>query len=221
PAQGSNLVYNPTALSITLREDTRSVRSDYNVSDKDRIAFRYNINDSLTRQTIGLNQGQVAPQALRTQLVKLDETHTFSQTFLNQFAVALNRFYSDTNSETPTPLVGFAGFFTNLGSLPGPNTFNQITPFSVFEVFDSVSKTVGNHTIKFGPQIRINRLNEWLRPQQTYYFGSFSDLDNDNPFFLAKIGFPGFVGIRNSNWDFYAQDDWKVTRILTFNVALR
>src|SRR2546429_1267374 len=43
-------------------------------------------------------------------------------------------------------LVGFSGFFTNLGSLPGPNTFNQITPFAVFEVFDSVSKTMGNHT---------------------------------------------------------------------------
>src|SRR5207248_943762 len=92
----------------------------------------------------------------------------------------------------------------------------QITPIAVFEVFDSVSKTMGNHTIKFGTQIRISRLNEWLRPQQTYYFGSFSDLENDNPFVLAKLGFPGFVGLRNSNWDFYAQDDWKVTRRLTF-----
>ena len=191
----TNMVYDPSVLPTTLREDTGSVRIDYNISEKDRVFGRYNINDSLTNQTIGLNLGQVAPQALRTQLGKLDETHVFSPSFLNEFSIALNRFYSDTNSNTPTPLVGFAGFFTDLGSLPGPNTFNQITPFSVFEVFDTLTKTVRNHTFKFGGQIRINRLNEWLRPQQTFDFASVSDLENDAPFVLAKIGFPGFVGV--------------------------
>lgn len=218
---GANLVFDPAALPVTLREDTGSIRIDYQISDKDRLMGRYNINDSLTNDTFGLNQGQVAPQALRTQFGKIDETHTFSPTLLNEFSVGLNRFFSNTNSNTPQPLVGFSGFFTNLGSLPGPNTFNQITPFAIFEVFDTVSKTMGNHTIKFGTQIRANRLNEWLRPQQTYDFASFSDLENDNPFVLAKIGFPSFVGIRNSNWDFYGQDDWKVTRKLTLNLALR
>lgn len=51
-----------------------------------------------------------APQALRTQLGKLDETRTFNPTLLNEFSVAINRFYSDTNSNTPTPLIGFGGF---------------------------------------------------------------------------------------------------------------
>jgi hypothetical protein len=221
PAAGADLVYDPAVLPDILREDTGSVRIDYNVSDKDRLFGRYNINDSLTNDTLGLNQGQVSPQYLRTQLGKIDETHTFNSTLLNEFSVGLNRFYSDTNSNTPKPLTGFQGFFTNLGSLPGPNTFNQITPFSVFEVFDTVTKTVGGHQLKFGTQIRVNRLNEWLRPQQTYDFASFSDLENDNPFVLAKIGFPGFLGIRNSNWDFYGQDDWRVTRKLTLNLGLR
>ena len=220
-AGGANLVYDPAILPTTLREDTGSVRIDYNISDRDRLFGRYNINDSITNQTIGPNVGQVAPQALRTQLGKIDETHTFSPTLLNEFSVALNRFYSDTNSNTPTPLVGFAGFFTDLGSLPGPNTFNQITPFSIFEVFDSVTKTVKSHTLKFGTQIRVNRLNEWLRPQQTFYFASISDLQNNRPFVLGKIGFPGFVGVRNSNWAFHFQDDWRVTRKLTVNVGLR
>lgn len=220
-AINTNMVYDPAALPTILREDTGSIRVDYNISDKDRLMGRYNINDSLTNYTYGLNQGQVAPQKLRTQLGKIDETHIFSSTFLNEFSVGLNRFYSDTNSNTPTPLAGFSGFFTDLGSLPGPNTFNQVTPFSVFEVFDTVTKTAGNHTLKFGTQIRVNRLNEWLRPQQTYSFGSISDLQNNNPFVLSKIGFPGFVGIRNSNWDFYAEDDWKVTRKLTLSLGLR
>jgi hypothetical protein len=218
---GAQLIYDPAALPTTLREDSGSFRLDYTATDKDRLFFRYNIDDSLTNQTIGLNVGQVTPLYLRTQYGKFDETHTFTPTLLNDFSVAINRFYSDTNSNTPTPLTGFSGFFTNLGALPGPNTFNQITPFTVFEVFDNVTKTGGRHTLRFGTQIRANRLNEWLRPTQSFLFGSFSDLENDRPFVLQKIGFPGFVGIRSSNWDFYVQDDWKVTRNLTVNLGLR
>jgi len=221
PANGSDLVYDPAALPTTLREDSGSVRIDYNAGQNDRIFFRYNIDDSLTNQTIGLNLGQVTPLYLRTQLGRVDETHTFTPTLLNEFSVGLERFYSDTNSDSPKPLTGFSGFFTNLGSLPNPNTFNQITPFNVLEVLDKVTKIAGPHQLKFGTQIRVNRLNEWLRPQQTFSFGSFSDLENDRPFVLQKIGYPGFVGVRDSNWDFYVQDDWKVTRKLTLNLGLR
>jgi Carboxypeptidase regulatory-like domain len=221
PAAGSDLVFDPAALPTTLREDSGSVRIDFNASDKDRLFFRYNIDDSLTTQTIGLNEGQVTPLYLRTQLARIDETHTFTPTLLNEFGVALNRFYSNTNSDTPTPLVGFSGFFTNLGSLPGPNTFNQITPFSVFEVLDKLTKVAGPHQLKFGADIRVNRLNEWLRPQQTYSYGSFSDLENNNVFVLQKNGFPGFVGNRSSNWDFYAQDDWRINSKVTLNLGLR
>ena len=223
-------------LPTTVREDTGSVRLDYNLSESNRFMFRYNINDSLTNYTFGLGQGQVSPQALRTQLGKFDYTHTFSPTLLNQFSIAVDRFYSDTNSNTPqntkagTPLVGWGGFFTDLGALPGPNTFNQVTPFTIYELFDTVSKTAGNHALKFGTQIRLNRLNEWLRPQQQYLYASLADLQGADPFctpgtncpfVLQKIGFPGFLGLRNSNWDFYAQDDWRVTRTLTLNLGLR
>ena len=67
------------------------MRIDYNISDRDRIFFRYNINDSLTNDTYGMNEGQLSPQAFRTQLAKVDETHTFNATTLNEFSVALNR----------------------------------------------------------------------------------------------------------------------------------
>lgn len=220
-AGGANMVYNPTSLPTTLREDTGSVRLDYEMGQNDRLMFRYNINDSLTDYTYGANIGQTSPQALTTQLTKVDETHTFSPTLLNQAGIGVNRFYSDTESNTPNPYYSIAGFFTDLGSLPGANSFNQVTPFTVLEAFDNVTKVMGASNLHFGVQIRVNRQNEWLKPEQTYYYGSFSDLENNNPFVLAKIGFPGYLGIRDSDWDGYVQDNWRVNRKLVLNLGLR
>jgi hypothetical protein len=221
PSAGADLVYDPAALPTTLREDSGAIRVDYDMSNRDRMFVRYSIDDSLTNQTIGLNQGQTTPLYLKTQYLMVDETHIFSPSFVNEASVAVNRFYSDTNSDTPKPLNAITGFFTNLGSLPGAMNFNQITPFTVFEVLDNATKTLGAHTIKFGAQIRADRLNEWLRPFQSYMFASFSDLENNRPFVLQKIGYPSFVGVRNSNWDLYAEDDWKVNSRLSLNLGLR
>ncbi|HEX4156493.1 MAG TPA: carboxypeptidase regulatory-like domain-containing protein [Acidobacteriaceae bacterium] len=221
PEEGANMVYAPTALPQILREDTGSVRLDYNLTQNDRVMLRYNINDSLTQDTYGPNVGQTAPQALRTQLGKLDETHTFSPTLLNQFSLAVNRFYSDTESDTPKPYYAIAGFFTDLGSLPGANTFNQITPFNTYELFDNVTKVLHTNNLRFGTQIRLNRQSEWLKPMQTYDYASFSDLENNNTFVLAKNGYPGFLGIHDSDWDFYAQDNWRVNHKLVLNLGVR
>lgn len=221
PSAGADLVYDPAALPTTLREDSGAIRVDFNVGNNDRAFVRYNVDNGLTAQTIGLNQGQVTPLLNTNQSLMVDETHTFTPTLINELSVAVHRFYSDTNSNTPKPLVGFGGFFTNLGSLPSPNTYNQINPQTIFEILDKATKTVKNHSIRFGTQIQFNRIDEWLRPQQTFSFGSFSDLENDQPFTLEKIGFPNFVGTRNSNWDLYGEDDWRATSKLTLNLGLR
>lgn len=221
-AGGAQLIFDPAAFSTTLREDSGAIRVDDNIGDKDRIFGRFNIDNGLTNQQLGLNQGQTTPLMEINKSTMIDETHTFSPSLVNELSVAFHSFYSNTNSDTPQPLTIFGGFFINLGALPGaPLSFNQINPQSKFEIFDNATKTARSHTIRFGTHIQFNRINEWLRPLQSYSFGSFSDLENDRPFTLQKIGFPNFVGVRNSNWDLYAEDDWRVTSKLTLNAGLR
>jgi hypothetical protein len=221
PANGSDLVYQPSALPTTVSENSGAVRVDYTPTNNDRIFARYTIDNGLTDQTYGIDQGQTSPLALVNQYAVVDETHTFTSTFVNELSVSVQQFHSDTNSNTPQPLVGFEGFFTVLGSLPGPATFNQINDDKTFDILDNATKTAGSRTFKFGAQIQFNRLDEWLRQQQEFEFGSFSGLELDQPFVLSKIGFPGFIGVRNSNWDVYAEHDWRVTNRLTLNLGLR
>lgn len=216
-----DLVYTPASLPNNVREDTGSARIDYQISDKDRLMLRYNINDSLTSDQYGTNQGQVSPQALRTQLGKIDETHIFSPTLLNEIGLSVNRFHSNTASNTGTPYFAIQGFFTNLGALPGAQSFNQTNANTLPEFSDRLTKTAGAHTFKFGTQIRLNRLNTWLRPIETYSYASFGDLENNNPFVLQKQGTPGSIDNRDSNWDVYAQDDWRVNHTLVLNIGLR
>ena len=219
--KSAQLVLSPVNLSDVLREDTGSLRFDYSPTDADRFMFRYNINDSDTEHTYGPNLGQVSPQALRTQLVKLDETHTFSPTLLNDASLAYTRFYSNTASNTPKPYYTIAGFFTDLGSLPGANAFNQNNAYSTYEFFDNVTKVLHTSNLKLGAQIRVNRQVQSLSPQQSYDYASFSDLETNNPFVLQKIGYAGSLGMHNSEYDFYIQDNWHVTRRLVLNLGLR
>ncbi len=221
PQNGSDLVYQPTALPQTISENSGSARVDYTPTTNDRIFARYNIDNGLSEDTYGPNLGQISPQALVNQYGMVDETHTFSATMTNEFSAAVQQFHSDTNSNTGTPLVGFEPFFTTLGSLPGPNTFNQINDDLTFDIFDNATKTAGSRTFKFGAQIQFNRLDEWLRPQQEFQFGSFDSLEANQPFGVSKIGFNNFIGDRNSNWDLYGEVDWRANSRLTFNLGLR
>ena len=216
-----DLVFIPTNFPDVIREDTGSVRLDYHVGDNDRLMFRYNLNDSLTTYTYGLNAGQVSPQALRTQLGKFDETHTFSPTMVNEFSLAVNRFHSNTASNTGEPYVAISSFFVNLGSLPGAISFNQTNANTLPELFDNLTKTLGRHTLKAGVQFRLNRLNTWLRPIVSYDYYSFQSLETNTPFVTQKSGTPGAIGNNSSNWDFYVQDDWRLNPRLTVNVGLR
>jgi hypothetical protein len=203
-----------------LREDTGSVKIDWLQSEKSQFSVRYNINDSKTTVPYGVGTDQIAPGTLRVQLLKASNTYAFSANAVNEFAFGINA--NDTNpSAGPSALPRFDfGFISPFYAAPGPAQFNQIRENRVYQFLDTFSFVHGNHSLKAGVDIRLNRRSaESIRQDTLTFFGA-NDIANNAPFVIARNGNPR-LDYANENFGFFGQDDWKVNSRLTLNLGLR
>ncbi|WP_263366492.1 TonB-dependent receptor [Edaphobacter bradus] len=208
-------------LANTLREDTGSVRIDWNPSETNKFYVRYNIGDSFTNTTYGPAVGQTAPTPARTQFLKLSNTHTFSATLLNEAGFGINSNHVESyGGGGPFPVIAFSCFFCNFGAAPGPATFASIRPQTSYQYIDTLTKVSGRQVIKVGADIRHNLSDEQLQLQEFLSYASISDFENNKGFAFSTLGNP-MTRIRNTNYDFFVQDDVRLARTLTLNLGLR
>jgi hypothetical protein len=133
------------------------------------------------------------------------------------------------------PLFSIAGY-TALGS--PANTASDFST-SVTEIADNVSWFKGAHAFKFGADLRWERLNVVQPPSPTGTF-TFTNVFTDQvgapsnttgnalaSFLLGQVGTFGIdlqtnvIQNRAHFFEFFAQDDWKVTDRITVNAGLR
>jgi hypothetical protein len=127
------------------------------------------------------------------------------------------------------PFIQVSGGFTigNNGEGELPQVGNS------FQWSDNISKIVGNHSLKFGGDVRRQRFD------QTLYFdvnGEFfvdetstNSTLGDTAFSDYMLGFPGSYGqgsaqvenVRSTGLYLFAQDSWKIKPNLTLNYGLR
>lgn len=208
-------------LPNTLREDTGSVRIDWNPSESNKFYVRYNIGDSFTSSTYGPAVGQTAPTPARTQFLKISNTHTFSPTLLNEAGFGINSDHVESyGGGGPFPVISFSCFFCNFGAAPGPATFASIRPQTSYQYIDTLTKVLGRQTFKVGADIRHNLSDEQLGLQEFLSYGSISDFENNNGFAFSTLGNP-MTRIRNTNYDFFVQDDIRLARTFTLNLGVR
>lgn len=225
-----------------VREDTFSFKVDYTPSDKDRFAFRYNLNDSQTTTKFGYAVGQTSLAPSRVQLGKLTWTHNFSPSFLNEAGLAVDRPRTDSyGGGGAFHTVGFSCFFCNvgLGVTPGPALFDIRSPNASVQFIDTATKVAGRHQLRFGADIKRNMVNRQLSAQDTLTFGGGPGwTDPNNPkrtvpagngpegmllnqgLAWSRIGYP-MQGVWNTNFSFFFNDDVRVTPRFTLNLGLR
>jgi Carboxypeptidase regulatory-like domain len=133
-------------------------------------------------------------------------------------------------------------FITVSGSFNIGNNFEGQLPQAgnTYQVSDNLSRVVGQHTLKFGADVRRQQFNQFLYFNVNGFFSYFGGGTNDPALTNADgtienllpnylLGLPDtysqgsaqLEAIRSSSFYFYGQDSWKVRPNVTLNYGLR
>jgi hypothetical protein len=236
-------------------------RVDYNLTDKDAIVGRFIFDRNSF--PIGLTgSGSVAGGRLdyrdRTANFGVTYTRTISSRTVNEARYNYSNLFVTFGDTTATtiPNILFSGGTSNLaGGINNLNfgtdaSFPQSRRVVTNQLQDTVSTTLGNHALKFGADIRFQRVNDFFLP---FFLGGFTFTGGASggtvpaDTFFALNGTPrtgmsatqieNFIlgrprtinftlGDPNSrkeqnDYFFFVQDDWRIRPTLTLNLGLR
>ncbi len=155
-------------------------RVDYSLTSKDTLVGRYIFDDTKFPIASGTAlTGALVDVPSRNNNLGITYTRTISSSLVNEARFNFSRLFvtfGDT-SKPGTPSIAFAGTnqvpFGNLSTGFGlSNTFPQSRTVDVFQYQDTVSATVGNHSMRFGADIRQQKVDNFFLPNVngTYTF---------------------------------------------------
>lgn len=236
-------------------------RLDWNISQKDQTYARYSYAHEI--RTNGLPLGPVLDGSgfggqndiNLAQNFMLSETHLFTPTLTNEFRFGYNWIHSqyfqpNANNFALAPSLGLGGVPNQgpgLGGLPlglfNDGSINQWGSVgtqneaqNVYQILDNLTKTIGNHSLKFGVSFQAIRVFDRYAaaPTGQYMYNNvytgkpgISNTGFGVADFLADQMNSGDVwtapNINDAQWynSAYFQDDWKVMPNLTLNLGIR
>jgi hypothetical protein len=222
-------------------ENFVTTRIDHKFSDRDSLFGTY-LYDK-TPYSSPDSFGNVGLNTLSSrQIVAVEETHSFTQTFVNAVRFGYN--HENVNNDSSVTAINKAAADTSLGAFAGRNAAvvnvngvlssmtggvgglpTYLYRWNSFQGYDDAFFNRGRHTLKFGGafermMLQVTALTD---PNGIWFFNTLSDFLTNQP-----NKFQGGVAssltprdLRQSLFGAYIQDDWRAKPNLTLNLGLR
>ena len=220
-------------------------RVDWSLSDKNSFSVRYLANKQLfSNQFPDPSTGVTGSQfpgfeidvPSLTQNVFLSDTHVFSPRTVNEARFGYGRFNlffgpRDADLVTSGPQFVFSG--TTISTIGLSQSFPQGRIFNNFQFQDTLTHTVGNHTLRIGTDILMQRAKQFVpintRGTLTFAaggdfpaFGNFVDsFSGVGTGAAAKVFGAGLDYPNVTTQAYFINDAWKIRPNLTINFGLR
>ncbi len=220
-------------------------RVDWSTSDKNSLSVRYLANKQLFSNqfpdpSTGITGSQFAGFEIDvpslTQNIFISDTYVFSPRTVNEARFGYGRFNlvfgpRDADLVTSGPQFIFSG--TTISTTGLSQSFPQGRIFNNFQFQDTVTHTVGNHTLRIGTDIMMQRAKQFVpintRGTLTFAagggfptFGNFVDsFSGVGTGAAAKVFGAGLDYPNVTSQAYFINDSWKVRPNLTLNFGLR
>jgi hypothetical protein len=223
-------------------ENYFTARVDHKISDKDSIDGVGFYNKS-PQDTPDAMLGAIHETLSFRSMIGLEETHVFGPALVNTARIGFDRSIGLVGHPVKAlnPLAGDTSLGVGLGraapiiviqgdnlsqeqtTLGNQSTFTHLQ--NSYQAYDDAFLTRGLHSIKFGgafERLQSDILNV-NRPNGTFTFSSLQDFLQNNPKSLSIGNFVvgHMMGMRQSFFGGYVQDDWRFRPNLTVNVGVR
>ncbi len=219
------------AIPVSQKANFYIFRTDAQLNEANRLTGRFNYFDNNSPNNIGGGANTLQRSidfidksySLGLQLASTFSTQIFNE-FRFQYAKRDSRNLANANSGTGPSIV-----ITGIANFGSPENANTLLPLETTTQFqDNLTWTRGDHAVKFGGG--LNRIGD-ERVSGVFARFTFSSIANyllarngTNPrsytTYIEAFGDPE-IKYKSTFYNFFAQDDWKVTRKLKFNYGLR
>ncbi|MCA1626275.1 MAG: carboxypeptidase regulatory-like domain-containing protein, partial [Acidobacteria bacterium] len=205
-------------------------RSDAQLNKNNRLTARFNYFDVSSENFIqgGLNTLERSSDAMSIGYALAAQLATFTPKTLNEFRFqhAQRRNPSLRNEFTGASPAITITRVANFGS--NADTDTNFPAYRITQIQDNLTRTTGTHVVKFGGGFIFYNHTERSALVSSYTFPSIAAYiaarDGANPRSYTRydetFGDPE-INYQATYWNFFAQDDWKLTRRLKINYGLR
>ncbi|MBI4456153.1 MAG: TonB-dependent receptor [Acidobacteria bacterium] len=211
-------------------------RLDWVPTTQDNVAFRYLFDQQIFKnQFPSAFEGFEIDVPSRIQNFYLNYTRSFSHELTNEFRFSYGRFRVLFGPRKREALAGprfqFAGIPVNSVGLSA--VFPQGRTFNNFQYQDTVSRILGNHTIRAGIDL-VRQLTQEFVPINTRgtltfsagggfpTFGNFVDgFSGTQGTFASKVFGSPLISPNRFQQAYFMNDSWRVLPNLTLNIGLR